>query len=90
MTETHDEERTTLRVERDRLAMERAELQAEVARLEASRDADALRALTERLNRHAEALHAFHDTLGGAASNPQAEAEAEGARSRMSSRVRSQ
>jgi hypothetical protein len=63
MTESPDDERTTLRQERDRLATERAELNAEVARLQASRDADALRALTKRLNRHGDALHAFHEAL---------------------------
>jgi chromosome segregation ATPase len=63
MTESADEKRTTLRKEQHRLVRERAELKAEVARMEASRDADALRALDARLHRRAEALHAFRDAL---------------------------
>jgi hypothetical protein len=63
MTDTRDEERTALRKERYRLAMERAVLKAELARLEASADADALRALDARLHRGAEALQAFRDAL---------------------------
>ena len=63
MTESADKKRTTLRKEQDRLATERAELKAEVARMEASRDAGALRALDARLHRRAEALHAFRDAL---------------------------
>ena len=63
MTGTRDDEWRVLREERDRLAAEGAKLKAEMARLQASPDADALRALKERLIRHADALHAFHDAL---------------------------
>jgi len=63
MTESADEKRTTLRKEQDRLATERAGLKAEVARMEASRDAGALRALDARLHRRAEALYTFRDAL---------------------------
>jgi hypothetical protein len=62
MTDTRDEERTALRKERTRLMLECAKLTAEV-RLEASHDLTVLRALKERLKRHAQALHAFHDAL---------------------------
>ena len=63
MTASPDEERTKLSKERDRIALERASLKAEMARLEVNRDANALRALIKRLNRHTGALHAFHDAL---------------------------
>jgi len=63
ITESAAEKRTTLPSEQDRLATERAEPKAEMARMEASRDARALRALDARLHRRAEALHAFRDAL---------------------------
>jgi len=63
ITESADEKRTTIRKEQDRLAKERAGLKAELARMEAGRDAGALRALDARLHHRAEALHAFRDAL---------------------------
>jgi hypothetical protein len=63
VSESAGEKRITLRKEQDRLATERAELKAEVARMEASRDAGALRALDARLHRRAAALHVFRDAL---------------------------
>jgi hypothetical protein len=57
--DSHDAERRALRVERDRLEQESEFLVSETKRLQGSKDSDALRILTERLQQHQADVRAY-------------------------------